>query len=64
MHVVWVLYAATGLYHFDVHGFAIDWLAVPAAVYFLWVVRGLYRGMLRDWNETMGAEAPSPAGAS
>lgn len=50
MHAVWVLYAATGLYGYDVHGFAIDWLGVPAAIYFLWVVRGLYRDALRDWN--------------
>ncbi|MGH2720345.1 MAG: hypothetical protein ACRDJO_01910 [Actinomycetota bacterium] len=63
MHGVWVLYAATGLYHFDIHGFAIDWLAVPAAVYFLWVVRSLHRGLLRDWNQTMGADVPQGAGA-
>jgi hypothetical protein len=62
MHGVWVLYAATGLYHFDIHGFVIDWLAVPAAMYFLWVVRSLYRGMLRDWNKTMGAEVPQGVG--
>jgi hypothetical protein len=61
MHGVWVLYAATGVYAFHIHGLLIDWLAVPAAMYFLWVVHGLYRDMLRDWNQTMGAEAPRPA---
>ena len=64
MHGMWVLYAATGVYAYHVHGFAIDWLAVPAAAYFLWVVFGLYRNMLRDWNQTMGAEVPRPALAS
>ncbi|HEX9694769.1 MAG TPA: hypothetical protein VGB64_00480 [Actinomycetota bacterium] len=43
MHGIWVVYASTGLYHYDVHGFAIDWLGVPAGLYFLWVVMGAYR---------------------
>lgn len=43
MHAVWVVYAATGRYHYDIHGFVIDWLAVPAGLYFLWVVTSLYR---------------------
>jgi hypothetical protein len=50
MHTVFALYTATGLYAWDVHGFVIDWLAVPAGLYFLWVVRALYRDALRDWN--------------
>ena len=33
------------------HGLTVDWLSVPAAVYFVWVVRSLYRGTLTDWNE-------------
>ncbi|MEX0874281.1 MAG: hypothetical protein WD646_10150 [Actinomycetota bacterium] len=54
MHGVFALYAATGLYHdVDWHGLTIDWLAVPAAVYFLWVVRSLYRRSIRDWNRKM-----------
>ncbi len=57
MHAVFGLYTATGLYAFDVHAAFIDWLAVPAAAYFLWVVRGLYRDSLRDWNQTMGSQA-------
>lgn len=51
MHAVWVVYAGAGRYHHDIHGFVIDWLAVPAGLYFLWVVRGLYRQV----------HAPAPA---
>jgi len=54
MHLVWASYAATGLYAFDIHGFVIDWLAVPAGLYFLWVVRSLYRQTLADWNTSAG----------
>jgi hypothetical protein len=50
MHGVWAAYALAGTYHHDIHGGLIDWLSVPAAVYFLWVVRRLYRDSLRDWN--------------
>ena len=50
MHGVYVAYATTGVYHFDRHLAVIDWLGVPAAAYFLWVVRGLYRDALQDWN--------------
>jgi hypothetical protein len=50
MHATWLAYAATGRYTVDVHGLVIDWLAVPAAAYFLWVVRCLQQGTLPDWN--------------
>jgi hypothetical protein len=50
MHGAYALYALSGKYRFDPHGFVIDWLAVPAAMYFLWVVHGLYKGTFRDWN--------------
>jgi hypothetical protein len=50
MHGVYALYALSGQYQLDYHGFAIDWLGVPAATYFLWVVHGLYKGTFRDWN--------------
>jgi hypothetical protein len=50
MHAVSVFYALAGRYDVDVHGLTIDWLAVPAAVYFLWVVRALYHGAFNDWN--------------
>jgi len=50
MHAVYALYASSGRYHVDPHGLVIDWLAVPAAVYFVWVVRGLHEGKRSDWN--------------
>jgi hypothetical protein len=50
MHGAYALYAISGKYRFDPHGFVIDWFAVPAAMYFLWVVHGLYKGTFRDWN--------------
>ncbi len=61
MHAVYALYSLTGRYGFDTHGMAIDWLAVPAGLYFLWVVHALYRGTYRDWNGSplrTGAGAP------
>lgn len=51
MHGVWAVYALRGTYHQDIHGGVIDWLSVPAALYFLWVVRRLYRDSLWDWNQ-------------
>jgi hypothetical protein len=56
MHAVWSYYAMSGRYAFDVHGLVIDWLGVPAGLYFLWVVRGLYLDSLKDWNTV----APAP----
>jgi hypothetical protein len=50
MHTIWAVYAATGLYVRDAQGFWIDWFAVPAGLYFLWVVWALYHDNLRDWN--------------
>jgi len=50
MHGVYALYGMSGRYEYDYHAYVIDWLAVPAAVYFLWVVHALYRGTYRDWN--------------
>jgi len=55
MHAVWTLYAITGQYHFDIHGFVIDWISVPAGLYFLWAVHALYRESLRDWNRIPAA---------
>jgi hypothetical protein len=51
MHGVWAAYSLSGHFHFDEHGFFIDLASIPAALYFLWVVRGLYRDALSDWNE-------------
>jgi len=50
MHAVVALYVARGVYLTDSHGLIVDWLSAPAALYFLWVVRGLYRESLQDWN--------------
>ena len=43
MHGVWAVYAVSGRYAQDGHGLLIDWLSVPAGIYFLTVVRSLYR---------------------
>jgi hypothetical protein len=58
MHGIFAVYAAGGTYQHDIHGITIDWLSVPAGLYFLWVVRGLYRDSLRDWND--GPDAVEP----
>ncbi|MBV9098683.1 MAG: hypothetical protein JO079_11565 [Frankiaceae bacterium] len=58
MHVLFATYAASGKYVVDPIGLTIDWLAVPAAIYFVWVVRALHRGSVIDWNE--GAEVVRP----
>lgn len=57
MHLSWLVYASIGTYDIDWHLLTIDWLSVPAAVYFLWVVRALARGTLTDWNRTAVAGA-------
>lgn len=58
MHGVWAVYAVAGRYDQDGHGLVIDTLAIPAGMYFLAVVRGLYRDSLRDWND--GPDEVSP----
>jgi hypothetical protein len=50
MHGVFAAYAFAGRYHHDLHTTLIDWLSVPAGLYFLWVVRRLYQDALNDWN--------------
>lgn len=57
MHVFFAEYAITGQYDIERLGLAIDWLAVPAAIYFVWVVRALYLGTITDWNESAGRSA-------
>ena len=69
MHAVWAIYDMSGRYQADVHGAVIDTLSIPAGLYFLWVVRGLYRDSLRDWNRvstpaTTNAGGDSPSGPS
>ena len=61
MHGAWIVYEIAGRYEPDVHTKVIDWLAVPAAAYFLWVVRGLHAGTMRDWNEATTGAVPDPA---
>jgi len=56
MHAVMAVYTATGAYAFDVHGLVVDWLSVPAGLYFLSVVRGLYRDAIHDWNAVVDAD--------
>ncbi len=51
MHASFSAYAAVAHYDVDVHGLTIDWLAVPAALYFLWVVRMLAKGAMSEWND-------------
>ena len=60
MHGVWMVYDLSGRYRPDVHGAVIDTLSIPAGLYFLWVVRGLYRDSLRDWNR-VSTMAPNPS---
>jgi hypothetical protein len=62
MHAVFAVYATSGRYDADWHGLIIDWLAVPAAIYFVWVVRSLYLGAISDWNT--GAEGARPHAGS
>lgn len=62
MHGAWIVHQVAGRYEADVHTVVIDWLAVPAAAYFLWVVRGLHAGTVRDWNEATTGAVPSVAG--
>ncbi|AXV05399.1 hypothetical protein DVS28_a0698 [Euzebya pacifica] len=51
MHASYVVYAGSALFAPDFHGLWVDWLGVPAALYFFWVVRGLETGTVKDWNE-------------
>jgi hypothetical protein len=61
MHTAFVAYAASGRYQVDVHGLVIDWISVPAAIYFVWVVRSLYLGSVHDWNRGAADATPQPA---
>lgn len=63
MHAVLAVYYLSGTYEADVHGYITASLSIPAGLYFLWVVRGLYRDSLRDWNR-VSAQTPAAASAS
>ena len=55
MHGIYVVDAATARFSPDFHGLWADWLGVPAAVYFFWVVYGMERGTVTDWNQRFEA---------
>ncbi|MDQ4049117.1 MAG: hypothetical protein M3131_07030, partial [Actinomycetota bacterium] len=68
MHGAYAFYVTTANYIADWHGLLVDWLAVPAGIYFVWVVQALYRGTFRDWNSTgralpgaSASKAPQPS---
>jgi hypothetical protein len=65
MHGAYAYYLLTGRYGADIHGLVVDLLAVPAGMYFLWVVQALYRGTFRDWNSVgralPGVSEPPPS---
>jgi hypothetical protein len=63
MHGVMAVYTASGAYAFDIHGLVDDWLSLPAALYFLSVVRSLYRDAIHDWNAVVVDADPLQAGA-
>ncbi|MHB1854754.1 MAG: hypothetical protein ACYCS2_06840 [Acidimicrobiales bacterium] len=63
MHIFFAEYASIGQYGIDGVGLTIDWLAVPASIYFVWVVRALYLGTITDWNESAG-RVPSQLAAA
>ncbi|MBV9310144.1 MAG: hypothetical protein JOZ73_04900 [Solirubrobacterales bacterium] len=62
MHAVYAYYAVAGHYPVMLGGLGIDWLAVPAGAYFLWVVYSLYRGQFLDWNRTRAIIEEATAG--
>jgi hypothetical protein len=61
MHGVYAYYQVTGAYANDLHMSILDWISVPAAIYFLWVVQSLYRGAFHDWNGAPRSAALSRA---
>jgi hypothetical protein len=48
----------------DRHGYALGWFGVPAADYFLRVVRSLHRRTMRDWNRTRMKAVPERRAAA
>jgi len=47
----------------DTYHLVVDWLSVPAGLYFPHVVRSLYRGSATDWNRMRAPRAGPPAPA-
>ncbi|HYF27741.1 MAG TPA: hypothetical protein VD931_18510 [Baekduia sp.] len=50
MHGAHALAVLEGSLDYGAHGTLVDWLAVPAGLFFLAVVRSLSRGTWQDWN--------------
>jgi hypothetical protein len=59
MHLVYAYYALDGRYGLEFHTTVIDWVAVPASIYFLWVVQALHRGTYHDWNGAPTTDPPA-----
>lgn len=68
MHAVFGVFTLRGIFAPDLHHIVVDWLAVPAGLYFLYVVRSLYRGSATDWNRMRAPRAepeePAPPAAA
>ena len=63
MHGVYVIYSGAGSFAPDFHGLWVDWLSVPAGLYFFWAVTALEVGTVRDWTdrfEKIGDPAEQP----
>ena len=56
MHLVLLVTAAAGGRVLDPHSTLVDMVGVPAGLYFLWVVRGIYRDASRDWSRYLVRE--------
>jgi hypothetical protein len=63
MHAVFGVYTLRGIYPSDAHHVVVDWLGVPAGLYFLYVVRSLYSGQATDWNRMRAPRAAPQATA-
>jgi hypothetical protein len=64
MHAVYGFSMASAAYGMDPHNRVIDLMAVPAAIFFVWVVRALSRGTFLDWNGAPGRRTPSRVAAA
>ena len=60
---VFAISTLRGDFAVDTYHLVVDWLSVPAGLYFLHVVRSLYRGSATDWNRMRGPRAGPPAPA-
>ncbi|MHB8694615.1 MAG: hypothetical protein ACYDHH_25535 [Solirubrobacteraceae bacterium] len=58
MHAIYSYYVLSGRYGPAAHTTVIDWIGVPAGLYFLWVVRVLSRGTFHDWNGAPSLRTP------